>query len=110
MHHHPEISIPNAYEIYQGKNVLFRIKNESVKNESVITEYIGSFVVSPISNWMRIVVKRRRDQTTVILDEIELDQVVAESIQPIPTEAADALRGLADFLIPLTLVLPRQSE
>jgi hypothetical protein len=103
MHHHPNISIPNAYEIYNGKRVLLR-----VQTGPEITEYIGSFLVSPISNWMRIEVKLQKDQATVIL--YELDQAVAESIQPIPTEAADALKGLADFLIPTPLVLPPQSK
>jgi hypothetical protein len=105
MQKHPEISIPNAYEIYHGKNVLFR-----VKRARGTTDHVGSIVVSPNSNWMRIVVKQREDEKEFSVQMISLDQAIAESIQPAPNQVKAAYPDQVDFVIPGLLVLPHRSK
>lgn len=97
---YPQINCPGAYEKYDKKVVLLRIRKN--KRESEIE---GVFWVSPDSKDMRIDFVGFAGNVRTV-DSLPIDDRTAQSIVPAPKQVTDETKGRVQFLIPLVLVLP----
>ena len=96
-----EINIPHLHELYHDKRVLVRIGRPD--NPRVL---LGKFFVGANSKWMRIDFTVGFERGLPLERSFEIDQEIAESIQPASATLKDDSGGRIDFSIPIILPSP----
>jgi hypothetical protein len=95
MRKHIEIECPGAYDIYNGKRLLFV---RMVCGQPVLTH--GKFLVGENSNWIDIDWIVSFTSSKRVVEHIPVSQEIYQNIQPAFQNVLDDFEGQIPFVIP----------